>query len=117
MVFGYGQTIHAEIQIHFEITEQGRMTITYLPSGGSRYVPSFRPKSGRNSKTISYSLKQGEVTGQAANSGPFTFHWTLTFSDSPFPEGLKLPDISYFRHSVFSPPREYYGHNANENTH
>ena len=25
MVFGYGQTIYAEIQIHFEIIEQGRI--------------------------------------------------------------------------------------------
>lgn len=115
MTFGYGQTIYAKIQIHFEIAEQGRMTIKYLRSDGNKYVPSFQPAPGCESKTISYSLKQGEVTGQAANSGPFTFHWTLKLSDSPFPEGLTLPDITYFRHTVFSPPREYYGHNADEN--
>jgi hypothetical protein len=109
MVFGYGQTIYAKVSFRFSLSPFGELTLTYQDSPGQGYVKAFRPSKERNSKTVRYSLKEGDVEGVTVNSGPYKYQWTLGLDDSPFPGELKLPDITRYGNSKFSPPREYFG--------
>jgi hypothetical protein len=114
MAFGYGQVIFAIINFAFSLNTSNELTFTYQDSPGNRFVKSFTPSESRKSKTVHYSLKEGEVTGAAANSGPYKYHWTLSLDKSPFPDELTLPDIPSL--GDVRPPRDYFGHNENETT-
>jgi hypothetical protein len=114
MVFGYGQTIFAMINFTFSMNTLNELTLIYQYSPGDRFVKSFTPNESQKSNTVHYSLKEGEVTGVAANSGPFKYYWTLSLDKSPFPDELALPDMRSI--GEVRPPREYYGHNENETT-
>jgi hypothetical protein len=108
MVFGYGQTIHAKINFRFSLRTTNELTLIYQDSPGDRFVKSFTPSESGKSKAVQYSLKEGEITGVAANSGPFKYYWTLSLDKSPFPDEAILGHVR--------PRHEYYGHHVNETT-
>jgi hypothetical protein len=108
MVFSRLQIVRAEINFRFSLQTPNELTLTYQASPGDRVVKPFTPNEGGKSKAIQYSLKEGEITGVTANVGPFKFYWTLSLSKSPSPDEAML--------GVVQQPREYCGHNVNENT-
>jgi hypothetical protein len=113
MVFGYGQTIYAKINFRFSVNAPNELELIYQDSpAGEHFVQSFTPSESQRSKTIQYSLKEGQVNGVAANSGAFRYYWTLSLDESPFPDELTLPHT--LAPGDLSPPRRYYGHNQNE---
>lgn len=114
MVFGYGQTIFAKVNFRFSLNTLNELTFIYQDSPAYFYVKSFTPSESRKSKAVHYSLKEGEITGEAANSGPFKYYWTLSLDKTPFPDELPLPDIPFLK--GVKPLREYFGHNENEAT-
>src|ERR1700738_390824 len=114
MVFGYGQTVFAKVNFMFSLNASNELTLIYQDSPAYFYVKRFTPSEDQKSKTVHYSLKEGEVTGEAANSGPFKYYWTLSLDKAPFPDELTLPNISSLRD--VKPLHEYYGHHENEAT-
>jgi hypothetical protein len=106
MVFAALQMIHAVINFRFSLETPNELTLIYQDSPGDGMVKPFTPNKADKSKAIRYSLKEGNVTGVAANSGPFEYHWTLSLEKSPFPDEVTVGQVR--------PTREYYGHHVNE---
>ena len=114
MMFGYGQTVFAKINFRFSLNTSNDLTFVYQDSPAYFYVKSLTPSGSRKSKTVHYSLEEGEITGEAANSGPFKYYWTLSLGKTPFPDELTLPHIRSL--GQVRPLCEYYGHHENETT-
>ena len=106
MVLAGLQMIHAVINFTFSLETTNELTLIYQDSPGDGIVKPFTPNKADKSKAIRYSLKEGNVTGIAANSGPFEYHWTLSLDKSPFPDEVMVGQVR--------PTREYYGHHVNE---
>jgi len=108
MVFGAIQMIHAVINFRFSLQTTNKLTLIYQDSPGHGYVKPFTPNENGKSKAIQYSLKEGKITGAAANSGPFEYYWTLGLDKSPFPDEVMVGQVRR--------PLDYYGHHVNETT-
>lgn len=114
MVFGYGQTVFAKVNFRFSLNTSNELTLKSQDSPAYFYAKSFKPSESRKSKTVYYSLKEGEITGEATNGGPFKYYWTLSLDKTPFPDELTLPNIPSL--GDVRPLCEYYGHHENETT-
>jgi len=112
MVLGYGQAIIAKIKFGFSLNTPNELALMYQDFQGDRRVKIVPCSISQKSKAVHYSLKEGEIAGEAPNSGPFKYYWTLSLDNSPFPEELRVPEISPIGDVWHL--REYYGHNANE---
>ncbi|MGE3778170.1 MAG: HEAT repeat domain-containing protein, partial [Pirellulaceae bacterium] len=99
LIYGYGQTIYADIRCKWFLPRPGRLRLTYLESPGEQFVPAFRPTNENASKTIGYRLIEEPISGEKM-SGRYEYHWTLELSDHPWPTNLNLP---------YGTPRVFYG--------
>jgi hypothetical protein len=108
MVFGSLQMVHAVINFKFSLQTTHELILIYQDSPGDGLVKPFTPNESGKSKTIQYSLKEGEIAGVTANLGAFKYYWTLGLDKSPFPEEVMVGQVRR--------PRDYYGHHVNETT-
>lgn len=109
MVFARIQIVRAQIKFRFSLQAPNELVLTYdevIAWEPPKASEPFKREEGGKSKYVQYSLKEGEITGTTANVGPSTFHWTLSFESSPFPDEVDL--------GVVEQPVRFYDHNANE---
>jgi hypothetical protein len=102
VLYGYGQTIYADIAWRFEVIEPDRLKLEYLESSCFQRFPGFRLDEANRRKVVGIRLIEGEfafvenVTGQSRR-----FRWRLDLSASPYPDGMSFP---------YSVPTTFYGH-------
>lgn len=107
MLYGYGQTIYAEIRFEWRVTEAGLLWLSYRdsPGNGLRFE-GFTPTEDDRVRELGLTLTPGYVAGHENILGrPFAFGWTMELSEPPWPASLNLPR---------TPPRIFYGHRRNE---
>jgi len=90
MVFARLQIVRAVINFRFSLQTPNELTLIYQASPTDRVLKPFTPNESGRFKAIQYSLKEGEITGVTANTGPYKFYWTLCLEKSPFPEEVML---------------------------
>ena len=102
LVYGYGQTIYAEVRCRWEVPVAGLLRLTYMESPSDSYVPGFTPDDGNRVADLGYRLVEGEVSGiQSLVGAPYKYFWTLELSRPPWPPRLRFP---------YAIPRVFYGH-------
>jgi hypothetical protein len=105
LVFGYGQTVYADIHSEFRIPEVGLMHFRFLPSP-HKLTPAFdyRPEEILESAEIKFRTSEQEYSGtRRVIPKPFLYSRRLSFEHSPFPPCPWFP---------FPPPAEFVGYEA-----
>lgn len=102
LVYGYGQTIYAMLNIRFELPEDGQLRVHYLDAPKFQLFAGYSPPPGSAVKTLLYSLvEQERAVTESITASEFTFRWLLTLDQSPFPDTLTFPRET---------PLEYFGY-------
>jgi hypothetical protein len=102
VVYGYGQTIYATIDVRFEITAPGVIRFDYFETPQKQRRPPFVPTDDNRSKEIGFSLTEGErIFREDVTGFVFRFSWTLAFAEPPYPDGLSFP---------YTVPTTFYGY-------
>ncbi len=102
VLYGYGQTIHALINLRFQVAEPDLLELEYLESPPYQRFSGFRPEDANRRKALRFKLVEGaftfveDITGQGRR-----FLWRLELDGSPYPEGMSFP---------FGVPTTFYGH-------
>jgi hypothetical protein len=118
MVYGYGQTIYAEIRCRWEVLPTGVLRLTYLSS------PGFEPIPGDRGRELGYTLTEGQVSGIESIVGfPYRYLWTLELSECPWPRSVEWlleekrrealvrhPESERWTDARFKVPLTFYGH-------
>jgi hypothetical protein len=102
LVYGYGQTIYARLNIRFELPVAGQLRVHYLDSPKFQRFAGYSPPPASARKALRYSPVEQEraVIDNITGLG-FTFRWLLTLDQSPFPDTLTFPHET---------PLEYFGY-------
>jgi HEAT repeat protein len=88
-LYGYGQTIYTDTTFRWDLSQLGRLRLTY---DGSATAPS---------RDLRYRLTFGVASGsRTLAAGTYQFNWTLELSDSPWP-----PNVEF----SYGVPRVFYG--------
>ena len=102
LIYGYGQTIYANIKCQWEAAFPGRLRLTYLDSPPYQFFRGYTPPNDGRVRELAYTLTAGEVTGVEDLLGhPYRFRWALELSEPPWPRDLRLP---------YEVPRLFFGH-------
>jgi hypothetical protein len=105
-VFGYGQTIYADVGFMFELVGGPALRLKYLPSRAVAAFKGFEPSTDTAEKLIPYTLVRGEYRGiESVVAWPFVCDWLLTLADSPWPADMTFP---------YDIPLNFYGYRRNE---
>ena len=122
LVIGYGQIILAVLMYRFQLTESGRLILTYVDAPpdqqtfdkgewGRDLLAALR-KAPRELAPV---LTPGKFRGAmnlGGDKGPFTYHfrWVLSLDRPPYPEDTVAP----IGHLPAIGPFAYYGHPADD---
>lgn len=102
LVYGYGQTIYAKIDIRYTLKPNRQISLQYLDSPPFQRFGGFTPDNQSGAKTLRYTLSENPVTTMENVTGAgSSFKWLLTFDEFPFPATLTFP------HEM---PLEFYGY-------
>lgn len=102
VIYGYGQTIYAQIVCRLEIPEPGRIRFEYLDTPQLQRRPPFETTEANRVKEVGFTPTQGEsVIPEDVTGFVFRFTWTLEFAEPPYPDGLSFP---------YSVPTVFYGY-------
>ena len=102
IIYGYGQTIYAQIDCRFEVPGAGRIRFEYLDTPQPQRRPPFHPTEANRIKEAGFRLTEGEnVFREDVTGFVFRFLWTLEFTEPPYPDGLSFP---------YTIPKVFYGY-------
>jgi hypothetical protein len=102
LTYGYGQTIYAIIKCRWTLPEAGVLDLEYLESPPYQRFQGFTPDQSNRARRLTYELIERVFEGvESIVARPFKYAWTLEFSASPYPEGLRFP---------YGVPQVFYGH-------
>jgi len=91
-VYGYGQTIYADILFQYELLSESTMRLTFLDSPPTVTFPGFKPDNETKIRCLDYELIEHQlVTCTTIVPRNYQFKWKLILSQSPFPDGVDLP--------------------------
>jgi hypothetical protein len=91
-VYGYGQTICANVKFRFGLEDDKWLRLEYLSSPQFQRFSGFEPTPQDAFKRIGYSLTAAEeVLRESVTGTSFKFTWRLDLDLSPFPASIQLP--------------------------
>lgn len=92
VLYGFGQTIYANIKCDWSVIAEDVLQITYREPVKSRLQPDYVLPENERMKQLIFRLTEGEVTGVESIVGhPYRFLWTLELSADPWPNSLDVP--------------------------
>lgn len=101
LLYGYGQTIYAKINIRYTVKANCQIDLQYLDSPPFQRFAGFTPNN-HTTKTLKYTLSEHHDTiREDATGADFSFKWLLTLDKFPFPDTLTFP---------YETPLEFYGY-------
>jgi hypothetical protein len=101
-IYGYGQTIYAEVRFAFELLAGPVLRLTYLPSPAGPRSPEFRPGPDNGEQLLPYTLTPGDYRGDMSIVRfSYVCGWRLSLASSPWPVGMALP---------YEVPTEFFGY-------
>ena len=107
-MYGYGQTIYAEIAFRFSIADD-TLNLIYLNSEPYQHFLGFTPTDQTRCKTLLFKLTEGDYTFKMTVVRlKYRFSTKLSLSASPYPDGIDFPysvptDFFGFREEVRKP--------------
>ena len=102
LVYGYGQTIYAKINVRYTVKADNQLEIEYCDSPPFQRFAGFTPDTEAATKTLQYTLTETPVVYKEDVTGAdFSFKWLLTIDRFPFPDTLIFP---------YDTPLEFYGY-------
>lgn len=102
LVYGYGQTIYARINIRFTVKADNQLEVVYRDSPPLQCFAGFTPAREAATKNLKYTLTENPVVYEEdVNGAEFSVKWLLTFDCSPFPDTLTFP---------YDTPLKFYGY-------
>jgi hypothetical protein len=102
VIYGYGQTIYAKIDVRFELPTPGRIRFEYMETPQLQRRPTFQPTEANRLKEIDFTLTEPETVFREDVTGfVFRFSWILEFAEPPYPDGLSFP---------YPVPKVFYGY-------
>ena len=92
LIYCYGQTIYAKIDVRFELPTPGRIRFEYMETPQLQRRPTFQPTEANRLKEIDFTLTEPETVFREDVTGfVFRFSWILEFAEPPYPDGLSFP--------------------------
>ena len=91
-----GQTLYACINFEFEIIALNTLKLTYLESPAiaeGLVFKGFTPTESNSTKEITYRLVENGFNDERHWINKQ--HWALTLDESPFPEGIYVPEHNF----------------------